>query len=168
MDLGVTLTGVIIVLLCIIPFVVMSQNSKRKKQQKLQDLFDFAAKNEGNITQHDLWHKSSIGLDETNNTIFFIRTLQDKAITQVVKLEDMQKCQLINTGRTLNDQDNGQVKVIDKLELAFTPRDKQQAAIVLEFFKVDSDSLTLTGELQLAEKWTNLANVHINALVQNM
>ncbi|MBK9489384.1 MAG: hypothetical protein IPO07_11795 [Haliscomenobacter sp.] len=166
MDLGVTLTGVIIVLLCIIPFVVMSQNSKRKKQQKLQNLFDFAAKNEGNITQHDLWHKSSIGLDETNNTIFFIRTLQDKEITQVVKLGDMQKCQLINTGRTLNEQESP-IKVIDKLELAFTPRDKQQASIVLEFFKVDSDSLTLTGELQLAEKWTNLANVHINALVHN-
>ena len=166
MDLGVTLTGVIIVLLCIIPFVVMSQNSKRKKQQKLQNLFDFAAKNEGNITQHDLWHKSSIGLDETNKTIFFIRILQDKAITQVVKLGDMQKCQLINTGRTLNEQESP-IKVIDKLELAFTPRDKQQATIVLEFFKVDSDSLTLTGELQLAEKWANLTNVHINALVHN-
>ena len=166
MDLGVTLTGVIIVLLCIIPFVVMSQNSKRKKQQKLQNLFDFAAKNEGNITQHDLWHKSSIGLDETNNTIFFIRILQDKEITQVVKLGDMQKCQLINTGRTLNEQESP-IKVIDKLELAFTPRDKQQTTIVLEFFKVDSDSLTLTGELQLAEKWANLANVHINALVHN-
>ena len=166
MDLGVTLTGVIIVLLCIIPFVVMSQNSKRKKQQKLQNLFDFAAKNEGNITQHDLWHKSSIGLDETKNTIFFIRILQDKEITQVVKLGDMQKCQLINTGRTLNEQESP-IKVIDKLELAFTPKDKQQASIVLEFFKVDSDSLTLTGELQLAEKWANLANVHINALVHN-
>ncbi|AEE53159.1 hypothetical protein [Haliscomenobacter hydrossis] len=166
MDLGVTLTGVIIVLLCIIPFVVMSQNSKRKKQKKLQNLFDFAAKNQGNITQHDFWHKSSIGLDETNNTLFFIRTLQDKEITQVVKLEDMQKCQLINTNRIINDQDS-QVKVIDKLELSFTPRDKQQAAIVLEFFKVESDSLTLTGELQLAEKWTNLANAQINALVHN-
>ena len=166
MDLGVTLTGVIIVLLCIIPFVIMSQNSKRKKQKKLQNLFDFAAKNQGNITQYDLWHKSSIGLDETNNTIFFVRTLQDKAITQVVKLEDIQKCQLINTSRALNDQD-GHLKVIDKLELAFTPRDKQQAVIVLEFFKVDSDSLTLTGELQLAEKWTNLANAQLNALVQN-
>ena len=166
MDLGVTLTGVIIVLLCIIPFVVMYQFSKNRKQKKLQNLFDFAAKNEGNITQYDFWHKSSIGLDETNNTIFFIRTLRDKEITQAVKLEDMQKCQLINTSRTLNDQDS-QIKLIDKLELAFTPRDKQQDMIVLEFFKVDPDSLTLTGELQLAEKWTNLANAQINALMQN-
>jgi len=48
--------------------------------------------------------------------------------------------------------------VVDKLELSFYPVEKGKPEISIEFYNDEYDSLTLSGELQLAEKWEKLLN----------
>lgn len=81
----------------------------------------------------------------------------------MITLSEVQKCRVINSESTVNHT-GGTHKVIEKLELTFTYRDKGKPEAVLEFYNTDSDSLTLTGELQLAEKWNKIANDCLSAI----
>ena len=56
--------------------------------------------------------------------------------------------------------------VVEKLGIGFLYHDKNKNEVVLEFYNADYDSLTLTGELQLAEKWCNLFNEKISEIAK--
>ncbi len=74
-----------------------------------------------------------------------------------MNLNEISKCQVINSSRTLNNKE-GIVKLVDKLKLTFTPLDKNKPDIILECYNVAFDNLTLSGELQLVDKWCTLSN----------
>ncbi|MCC6754323.1 MAG: hypothetical protein IT266_10120 [Saprospiraceae bacterium] len=163
MDLGTTITGIIILLICIIPFVIMYLNNQKREKKLLQELSTFAERNNCKISQHELWNNNSlIGIDETANMIFFIKKLKGNEIMQQINLTEIQKCRVINSGRTVSNK-NGSHKVVDKLDLAFTFHDKNKEEIIVEFYNADYDSLTLSGELQLVEKWCKIINDRISS-----
>lgn len=157
MDLGNILMWSIITLLCVVPFIVLSNNAKKKKQQDLKALLDFATSNDFSITQHDLWFKSAIGLDENKQAIVFVSSLHGAPVARWVLLEEVQKCQINETSRMVGGQDLSS-KVIDKFELVFT---SNKGNTSFEFFNVNSGNLTPTIEYQLAEKWSKIANERI-------
>ncbi len=163
MNLGATIVGIVIVGLCIIPFILISANSRKKKERLLQGLFGLAQKNKGEISRYDLWNNSTIGIDDTAHTIFFTRKVKETETLQMIHLAEVQKCRVINSGRAVR-QTVGNHQVIEKLELEFAYWDKVKTATVLEFYNTDSDSLTLTGELQLAEKWNKIVNDCLSAI----
>ena len=162
MDLGNILLWSIIALLCVVPFIVLSNIAKKKKQQDLKALLDFAANNHFSITQHDLWFKSAIGLDETKQAIVFVSSLRGAPVAQWVLLEEVQKCQINETSRMVGGPDQSS-KVIDKFELVFT---SNKGNTSFEFFNVISGNLTPTIEYQLAEKWCKIANERIASKAQ--
>ena len=162
MDLGNILLWSIITLLCVVPFIVLSNIAKKKKQQDLKALLDFAANHHFTITQYDLWFKSAIGLDEAKQAIVFVSNLRGTPVEQWVMLEDIQKCQINETSRMVGGQDQSS-KVVDKFELVFS---SSKGNTAFEFFNVNSGNLTPTIEYQLAEKWSKMANERIAALVQ--
>lgn len=163
MDLGAAIVGIVIIGICVIPFVFISANSRKRKERLLQGLFGYAEKNNSKISQYDLWNTSTIGMDDTALRIFFTRKVKDTETRQMIHLAEVQKCRVINSGRSVNTA-SGTNKVIEKLELAFTFRDKSKPETVLEFYNTDSDSLTLTGELQLTEKWNKIVNDCLSAI----
>lgn len=165
MDLGATIVGIVIVGVCIIPFVLINRNSRKKKERLLTGLFGYAEKNNDKISRFDVWSNSTIGIDDTSRRIFFTGKVNETEIFQLIPLDEIQKCRLINSSRTVNHKD-GNYKVIDKLELAFTYWEKGKPETVLEFYNRETDSLTLTGELQLTEKWNAIANESISAMLQ--
>lgn len=163
MDLGTTIIGIVFILICIIPFALMSIRSKKKKKKLLQGLFEIAEKNNCKISRYELWNNSTIGIDDTALMIFYTRKSKDIETSKQINLVEIQKCRVVNSSGTLGNKD-GNLMVADKLELAFSFQDKSKNEVVLEFYNVNYDSLTLTGELQLIEKWCKIFNDKISEM----
>jgi hypothetical protein len=163
MDFGLIIITIIILALCIVPFIIMSRNSKKKEKQLQQSLFDLAGKFNYTISQFDLWNNAAIGSDEGMNMIFFTKKNKIMEAHEHILLDDVQRCRIINSNRSVSKQ-GGNANVIDKLELAFTYHDRTKPETILNIFDVDGDSLTVTKELYMAEKWNRLINEKINAL----
>jgi hypothetical protein len=163
MDLGTTIVGIVIILICIIPFALMSINSRKKEKKLLQGLTEIAERNNCKLSRYELWNNSTIGIDDTSLMIFYTRKSKDIETSQQINLAETQKCRVINLSRTVRNKE-GNFKVVEKLELAFSFQDINRGDVVLEFYNADYDSLTLTGELQLVEKWCKLFNDKISEL----
>jgi hypothetical protein len=162
MDFGLIIIAIIIIAICIVPFIIMARNNKKKEQQILQALSDLAGKYKYTISQYDLWNHAAIGTDEGMNMIFFTKKNKIMESIQQVVLEDVQRCRIINSSRSVGNK-GGHSNVIDKLDLAFTYQDRTKAETIFNIFDVDGDSLTVTKELYMAEKWNRLINEKINA-----
>lgn len=157
MDIASVIVGIIIILIILTPFAIIKINSGNKQKAQLQTLFSFVEENGCSLSQFDLWNNVSIGIDEISRKLFFVRNAKEADIFQLVNLNEISKCQVINSSRTLNNKE-GIVKIVDKLKLTFTPLDKNKPDIILECYNVAFDNLTLSGELQLVDKWCTLSN----------
>lgn len=156
MDLGSTIVGAIIIIICIVPFILMSQSIKKRKRQMLQSLTKIATQHYCQITQYEFCGDFIIGIDKIKNFVFFYKKLKDKEVEQFIDLDNIQNCKVINLNRTITNKD-GNHKVIDKLALDFIPISKDKTEITLEFFNSDV-SIQFSGELQSIEKWSKLIN----------
>ena len=58
------------------------------------------------------------------------------------------------------------MKVVDRIELTFVNQDKIKSDTMVSFYNSEYDRLTLSGEIQLAEKWSKIANAKINEFVK--
>ena len=157
MDSNTMVIGGIIVLFGITLYVLISSSRKRKEAQFLQPLRQLAEKDNCKISQYDIWNNSVIGIDATQNMVFAIRRTKEKETSIVVNLAEIFRCKVIEVSRTSGPKE-GNMIAFDRIDLAFINKDKSKADVVVEFYNANTDRLTLTGELQLAEKWCVLVN----------
>lgn len=165
MELGTAIIAAAIIFACIIPFVLISRSNKKKEQQFLEMLSNLSEKSNCKISKYDIWNNAAIGTDEASSMIFFVKKSGELETHQQINLTKVEKCIVVNTSRTIINQSDHQ-KVIDKLELVFSDRDKNKPETAMVLYDANSDSLTLSGELQLAEKWCKIANDTIESLKQ--
>ena len=162
MDLGSAIVGAIIITICMLPFIMIGRSRKKKEKQFIQALQNNANKHNCQINQQEVFGTFAIGMDEEHNTLFFSRSAKEKEEEQFVDLSNIKKCEVINTGRTFrnkNGNKNGTKTIIDKLELGFIPKAKDQPEIKWEFFNADI-SYQINGELHAMQKWaTNINNL---------
>jgi hypothetical protein len=157
MDLGTIVITLVFIAIVTVPFVLTGYSKKRKKKNLFHRLTEMA-ENEGcAITQHEFCGDFLIGLDEVADRLFFFKKSENHEIVQSVNLMEYKSCRLVNSNRTVGDKKTS-YSVIDKLELCFYPNDKSKPDILVELYNDEYDSLTLSGELQLAEKWEKLLN----------
>ena len=159
-DLGSAIVGAGTIVICAVPVIMMNRSIKKREKKFLQSLSEIATRNNCRINRHEIFGSFAIGIDESKNFVFFSRRTKDKEIDHTVNLGEIQKCQVINTSRTIKNKDVNQ-KVIDRLELSFSPFAKNKPEFKLEFFNAD-DSARLHGELQSIEKWSKLINDRLN------
>lgn len=159
MDQGTALVGLIIILLCAIPFVLMGLASRNKKKKILNGLMETAVRNHCNISRFELKNNFAIGIDDEAAMAFFKRNSKDSDVSQEVNLSEVQRCRVYNSTRTTGSK--GAANVVDRLELLFAFQDKTKGDASFEIFNTNHGSLTLTGELQLAEKWAKIFNEKI-------
>ena len=157
MDSSIIVIGGIIVLFGITLYVLISSSKKRKEAQFLQPLSQLAEKDNCKISQYDIWNNSVIGIDATQDMVFAIRRTKEKETSIVVNLAEIFRCKVAEISRTSGPKE-GNIKAFDRIELVFSNKDKSKADVVVEFYNGNTDRLTLTGELQLAEKWCMLIN----------
>jgi hypothetical protein len=125
-----------------------------KKTREL--LQKFAEENNCKISHYELFNLISIGIDKDAHQLFFIRTTPENELQQKINLTEIKRCRMEETGRTVNT-----VHVIEKIDLCFSLLAPNQKEISINIYHADYDNLTLSGELQFAEKWVQLINDHL-------
>ena len=156
MDTGSIIITAILIVVCIVPFVLMSTSRKKRERKTLQSLSDIANKQNCTISKHEIFDNFIIGVDETKKFVFFFKKLEDSVVEQYINLAEIQNCRVKTTAKTV-EFNNSTQNIIHRIELAFTEFDKNKKDATLEFFN-DEINIQLSGELQLAEKWSAQIN----------
>lgn len=156
MSSNTIIISIVLLCLCILPIIILNGNRGKKKKIFQQSLTDLAKKTNCNISEYEILNETAIGIDKKAHQLFFIRTTSGHEVQQTVNLAEIKKCRMAETGRTVES-----VRVVEKLELAFTPFAPGQQETSLNVYDVDMDNLTLSGEFQFAEKWVQLVNDHL-------
>lgn len=159
MDTSSIVMGAIIVAVCVVPIVIVSIISKKKRNKRLQDFKNSALAQNCNITKQEILGNIILGIDEVSNSIFFTKQVKETISSQLVNLSEFQSCRVINLGRVANNS-----TIVEKLELCFYPKSKNNSQLVLTFYDSDVDGLSLTGELQLIEKWEGIVNTRLKSM----
>jgi len=157
MDLGTIIITLVFITIVTVPFLLTGYSKKRKKNNLFRRLTEMAEGEDCVITQHEFCGNFVIGLDGMAGRLFFFKKVEKPEISISVNLREFKSCRLVNSNRTVGEKKSS-YSVIDKLELCFYPHDKSKPDISVELYNDEYDSLTLTGELQLAEKWEKLLN----------
>lgn len=150
----------IMVLVIIIPVMILNRKKRLKERKLVKALFNLAKNSNSRITDYDNWNDTAIGIDKVSQRIFFVRLTPKNENSKEVELPEMEKCRFINTNRVVNNKETSQ-KIIEKLELGFTSRDTKKPELILEFYNINYDSLSLRDEINLAGKWSAIANSEI-------
>jgi hypothetical protein len=146
-----------ITILAITGLIVLIRLRKKRKEQKiLAPLHAYAAENNTEIGSYDWWDKTLIGIDKNEpGTLFFIRNIPGRNIREQIQLSEVSNCRLYKTERRVKFNKEI-VNVMDQIEVVFSFFNKRDVS--LEFYNADYDLLTLSGELQMAQKWSGMIN----------
>jgi hypothetical protein len=162
MDLGTIIITLLFIAIVTVPFVLTGYSRKRKKKNLFRRLTEMV-ENEGcAITRHEFCADFVIGLDGMANRLFFYKKVENLEIAKSVNLREYRSCKVFNSNRTVGEK-REKYYIIDKLELTFFPAEKRAPEISIELYNDEYDSLTLSGELQLAEKWEKLLNERLKS-----
>lgn len=139
--------GIILVIICVLPFILFSLNNSKKRKIRIQNLVKKANESNATIQEKDDWNRSIIGIDKRNKMLFFSKNSEefDKFIS--INISELQKSRI---ERTENNH-----KVLEKLELELTFASKP--TVVLEFFNVNETRIIL-NEIEIIQKWQTLLN----------
>jgi len=159
MDTTTMIIGAVVIALCMLPFVIMGSNKKKRKAQLLKSLSEIAAGHDCKITRHEFFDQFIIGLDDAGSYAFFLKKSKDDEVSEYVDLSVVQKCKVVNSSRVAG----GNVIITDKVELSFLSVDKKNPDKKFELY-TSEESMQLTGELQLAEKWAEEVNLLLKAI----
>jgi hypothetical protein len=115
MDLGTCLVGIVMLSACIIPFVLMAQNRKKREAQMLFSLKKIAEGEMSEVTKYEICCNSIIGLDENNFKLFYYHKGTHKEKRMIVDLTKVISCKAERIVNTLSDGSQS----IKKLPLVF-------------------------------------------------
>lgn len=157
MNTSTMISVAIIIAIVLVLYLGISMNRKNKEKKKLQALTDLASKQNCKITKYELDSKISLGLDEKNDFLFFLKKTGEFTVTKYINLSEVKKCKVVNTNRTVKFNNSNSV-VVERLEISLELNGKTAEPALLEFYNVNTDGSILNGELQLAEKWSAILN----------
>lgn len=90
------------------------------------------------------------------NFVFFSKYKKEEFINQFVDLTKIKSCQPLKKIRSIK-MDKGNEIIIERIELAFTPKIKSEIETSFVLFD-ETINNQLSGELQFAEKWAKQIN----------
>lgn len=156
MDLGVSIIGAILIAICVVPFIIMSQNRKKRERKTLQLLTNISNQHNCILSQHEICGDFIIGIDETKYFVFFFKQFKGKVVEQSINLAEIQSCKVKTSVRNVSIKSDS-YNVIEKIELNFIMIDKSKKDTSMVFYNADN-SLAFVGELQSVEKWAKIIN----------
>lgn len=155
MDLNIIIGWSITILAITVLIIYLKVRSKKKDEKTLEPLLSFASEHNSEISYYNTWENTLIGIDNNEaNRLFFIRKTPGGEIRKTINLSEVTDCRMVKIERKVK-YNKEIVNVIDRIEviLSFS---KHKPEISLEFYNDDYDQLTLSGELQFAQKWTSM------------
>ncbi|WKD84805.1 hypothetical protein KCTC32516_00139 [Polaribacter huanghezhanensis] len=161
MNLGSTFVGIVLAIICIAPFLVLDQQRKKKKRNRLKSLNLNAHKVECKIDTHEFCGDYLIGIDTKKGVLFFNKKLKENSEEVSINLTQVKECSIYT--RYQEAKIKGQnFKEIQQLSLSFIPLDKSASEIKLTFFDADINMM-LSGELESIKKWLTIINTQLAA-----
>lgn len=163
MDSNSLIIGLLFAVAIGVPFLFLRRTIRKRDGQMRGKLTAMAAQSGSEISQFDLLKDIGVGMDDKQLMLFFIHDNEHLSSEQEIDLKNVRKCTVEKMTRdTLN---NGiHQSTIEKVSLVFSLKSKEKSPVVLELFNTDYDSLTLAGELQLAQKWELIVNQKLAAV----
>jgi hypothetical protein len=156
MDLGTLITGLVMLGLCALPFVLMHFNRKKIKEQMLFSISKMVSHEHGKLTDFEFTSIAIIGLDENQSKVFMYRKHKDRETRELVKLSDFQRCEIEKTFAGVKKA-TGETSDLERVDLKFIPKTSGINAINLGFYN-SKESLSLKDELEFAKNWETKIN----------
>ncbi|EWH13710.1 hypothetical protein KLA_07921 [Cellulophaga geojensis KL-A] len=156
MDLGTDIVAIIIVVICLLPFIFIARGRKKREKKMLTSLEEVAKKDNCTVNDYDINAGFIIGIDHKQNQVFYYKNEEGVINQGSVNLTGIKKCKIATHTKAINAK-NRKEYIVEGLDLKFIPRYNQDPEV--SFTVYDSDlKMQLTGELQLAKKWETLIN----------
>ncbi len=156
MDLATAIVGLIFILITIVPFVIIYYVRVKKEKKLLHALKKGAHQHNCNISQYEFCGDYIMGIDESRNFVFFHKQKKEGALSQFVDLSEIKSCQEVKKIRNIKKV-TGNLSIIEKLELSFTPKNKSMDETRFELYDEETN-MQLRGELQFIDKWIKQIN----------
>jgi hypothetical protein len=149
--------GLLSVALFVVPIMYIQHKQKQKAGKALQEFLVMAGQLQVKPTQHELWNdRYAISLDEEQKKLFYLKKDDVKEQKHIVNLADTKRCAVVSVSRDVNGS-----KIIDQIGLSLTSRTGKD--LYLGFYNKE-ESLNMSGELLIAQKWSGLINAAIAAV----
>ena len=156
MDVISAIVGVAILVLCALPFILMSRARNKNNIRLIEKLKSLAAEYEGAISTFEVGSVFAIGLDEVSRRVYLVRNLDGSVEYESISLAPFQACEIVQDTH-LYENNGESITVIDKINLMFTGGKNNPQSAVLNLFDADR-TIELQGELQLARSWRSKIN----------
>lgn len=156
MDWGTAIIGLVSIVICALPFVLIYANRSKRRKTLLESLTNLASDRNRTIGESEFCNDFVLGLDTECQHVFFYRQLKEKPITGVIQLNEFQSCQVDKVTRTI-EQGNNASTIIKEVALVFVPKKSTSKVERFELFN-EAINIQLSGELQCAMKWSNEIN----------
>ncbi|HOG05593.1 MAG: hypothetical protein ACOX7E_05815 [Paludibacter sp.] len=158
-DWKTAIIGLIVILVCISPIIIMVQYRAIKTKKMLQSLHKIAQQQNCKISQHEFCSDFVLGIDEVKKFVFFHKHRKENSISQYVNLANIQTCKVVKQSRTVK-MGSDSMSMISRLELSFIPTSKNQEEQNFLLFDEEINK-QLSGELQFSEKWSQIINGYL-------
>ncbi len=161
MDTGTAVVAIIIILVGILPFILINRKRKKTDRRLLEILSESAKKKQCEITKHEIFNNSAIGIDENANILFYTKQSPEEIVEHHIDLTGIKNCSTVKTNKMITDKDET-YKALDKVALRFTSTDNSKPDTIIEFYNASVDGMTLSNEVIIAERWAKLLNNQYN------
>jgi len=159
--------AVIFAAVLITPFVFFRDGKRNKLKNKLLDSISKMAEREGcKISKFDFLNDAVIAISNDANKLFYICGRQSNIESLVVGLDNIISADIFIASRTVDVNGNGH-KVIEKVAIVLEGKSAKSTNVRLSFYDDQTDGFSLSGELQLAEKWNAIINESIAVASKN-
>jgi hypothetical protein len=149
MDFETLIIGLLAMAVFIVPIYLIQIKQKGNSGKMLAGFRAMAAQQQLHFTRLDSWNDNyAIALDEVQQKLMYMNGLEANTPYLIIDfLKEVKKCTLINEHRDINGN-----RVIDRIALHLTLHSGKQREQELVFYDREQ-SMILSGELPLAEKW---------------
>lgn len=150
METGTIIISTILIVICILPFILISRSTRKKEKQLKKLLESSVSKNNGKLTDYVINNNFALGLDSNAKQIYYYKKTQETEYFQKVNLNEIKSCEVKkNTKRIKEGKSN--YELIQRVSLMFT---NAEGTIVEQFELYDDDGNSqLNGEIALADNW---------------
>ena len=151
MDITNTIIGIVFFSLIVIPIFIINNNVRKRKNQLLSTLNELSSDKKTKFSETDFWTNTS-GIGVKGDELCFFRKEEAHPIQEVINLNDVKKCSLVQFDKHGNVPKNNHE--INKLALHLTLSNHKEINLV--FFHADAVNFIIGEEFRIAKKWLDI------------
>ncbi|GAB3654763.1 hypothetical protein GCM10028791_25610 [Echinicola sediminis] len=154
MELETTVIGLVGLVLCILPFVLLQRSRKKKEKELHKGLNAIASSVDSELGTKDFGFEFAIGVSTNKNHILYYKKTKEEEVEEIIPIQTVENCSVNAIKRIISSKEREET-IIDKLELEFLLKKKSKISLV---FYNRKEGTQLNGELALIKKWESLVH----------